>query len=127
MTFCIVSEAGNYYLDINQNCMDPGTKLIGYPFHGQKNQQFYLKENHLFSALSGLVIDANIADGRIITAKQTTSPNQLWFFQDDGSIRNCYNQCFTLIKNKNSDKQGDIFLSTWSNLPTQKWRIVTTE
>ena len=127
MTFCIVSEAGNYYFDIFQNSIEPGTKLIGYPFHGQKNQQFYLKDNHLYSVSTGLVLDANVADGRIITSKPTASQNQLLFFQDDGSIRNCYNQCLTLIKNKNSDTQGDIFLSTWSNLPTQKWRVVTSE
>ena len=125
MTFFVVSESGNYYLDICGASKEPGTKVLGYPLTKRKNQQFYLKDNHLYSADSGLVLDVNVSDGRVITSHLSNSPNQLWFFQDDGSIRNCFNQCLTLIKNKSNEKSGEIFVSIWDKLPTQKWRVVT--
>ena len=126
MTFFVVSELGNFYLDVCGGKKDPGTKLIGYPYNGGKNQQFCLKDNHIFSVDSGLVMDAHIDNGQIIINTMNKSANQLWFFQDDGSIRNCYNQCLTLIQQKSNSKQGDIYLSLWENRPNQKWRIVTT-
>ena len=124
MTFFVVSELGNYYFDVCGGSRESGTGIIGYPFHGASNQTFTMRDNHIFSVSSGLALDVELNTGKLIINEKSKSINQLWFFHDDGSIRNCYNQCLTLIKDPKRNR-GDIFLQSWTGSKAQKWRIVT--
>lgn len=124
MTISIVSEAGNFVFDVSGSATAPGTHVIGYSNHGGSNQTFSVKDNRIYSINSGLVLDADLNNGCIIIEKKSKSINQLWFFHDDGSIRNCHNQCITLMLT--NGKQGDLYLQPWSGSSYQKWRVVTT-
>jgi hypothetical protein len=56
MPFYIQSVHSGKYLDVRGGCMDCGTPVIIYDFHGGKNQQWTYKKGIIFSMLNGCVI-----------------------------------------------------------------------
>lgn len=121
MAFYIMNEARDLYIDASASAKGNDTPVICTRVKKGKSHQFALKENKIYSVLTGKVLDVNTETGQVILSKPAQSGSQLFFFDSDGTIRNINDKCLSLSLTKGNS----VNIRDFKRGLNQKWRVVT--
>ena len=117
----------NLVFDVCGNTVDEGAELILYDFHGDLNQQFEIREDHIFVVRSNLALEVEnklVPGSRVIQKYPSDKDEQKFYFMSDGTIRTKNGLCLD-IENQKVKSKSRIIISKPDNSNRQKFRLFT--